>query len=233
MLCRLLLLLVAPCSGGYTWSTQTTACARMSGDDSNIWASSTNGFRWNFDLHVQFPLASDGDYMEKTVRVEFRHPLVIERIEPQGSATAINGGPNFVEVEVSPAYVGHEYFSIQGFREGGGSTDDMLSPTITCSGGSDVPPPSPPHPADCDLAPQYGAYPLGGTREAGSDATIKLSRWIPFRTFTLVYYAQEGVLVSKTQGITVDNPPEEVGDRLTGFTFTWQFNATTHFSRSR
>lgn len=212
-------LLLCPCVSGYTWSTQTTVCARMSGDQSNIWASSTNGFRWNFDLHVQFPLSSDSDYMEKTVRVEFRRPLVIERIEPQGSATAINGGTNFVEVEVSPAYVGHEYFSIQGFREGG-TTEDMLSPTITCSGGADVPPPAPPHAADCDLAPEYGAYPLGGTREAGSDVTLKLTRWVPSRTFMLVYYGQEGLAVSKTQGVTIDQNPQVLGDGLVGFTFT-------------
>lgn len=218
-LCPLLLLAARPCAG-YTWSAQTTACARMSGDDSNIWSSSTQGFRWNFDLHVQFPLASDPEYMEKTVRVEFRRPLTIERIEPQGSATAINGGPNFVEVEVSPAYVGHEYFSIQGFREGGGSTDDMLSPTITCSGGADVPPPSPPHATDCDLMPQYGAYPLGGTREAGSDVTVKLTRWVPFRTFTLVFFNQEGLSVSKPQGVTIEHHPEQVGENLVGFTFT-------------
>lgn len=203
----------------YTWSHSTTACARMSGDDSNIWASSSQGFRWNFDLHVQFPLSNDPDYMEKTVRVEFRRPLVIERIEPQGAATAINGGPNFVEVEVSPAYVGHEYFSIQGFREGG-STDDMLSPTITCGGGADVPPPAPPHAADCDLAPEYGAYPLGGTREAGSDVTLKLARWVPFRNFMLVYYGQEGLAVSKPQGVTIDRNPEVLGESLIGFSFT-------------
>jgi hypothetical protein len=208
-----------PSAGGYTWSSTTTACARMSGDDSNIWADSTHGFRWNFDLHVQFPMSSDPDYMEKTVRVEFRRPLTIERIEPQGSATAINGGPNFVEVEVSPAYVGHEYFSIQGFREGG-STDDMLSPTITCTGGTDVPPPAPPHAADCDLAPQYAAYPLGGTREAGSDVTLKLSRWVPFRTFTLIYYGQEGLAVSKPQGVTIERNPQVIGSNLVGFTFT-------------
>ena len=28
------------------------------------------GFRWNFDLHVQFPMGSDPDYMEKVVRIQ-------------------------------------------------------------------------------------------------------------------------------------------------------------------
>jgi hypothetical protein len=217
----LLVLSVAPCPcDGYTWTAQTTQCARMSGDQSNIWPDSANGFRSNFDLHVMFPLSNDPDFMEKTVRVEFSRPLTIERVEPQGAVIATSGGPNFVEVEVSPAYVGHEYFSIQGFREGGGTHEDMLSPTITCSGGSDVPPPAPPHSTDCDLMPEYGAYPLGGTREAGSDVTIKLSRWIPFRTFTVVYYKQEGLLVSKTQGVTVQANPQRVGDQQVGFTFT-------------
>ena len=68
--------------------------------------------------------------------------------------------------------------------------------------------------------PEYGAYPLGGTREAGSDVTIKLSRWIPFRTFTVVYYKEEGVLVSKTQGVTVQAYPQRVGEQQVGFTFT-------------
>ena len=63
------------------------------------------GFPSNFDLHVMFPL-SNPDFMEKTVRVEFqRFPLTIERVEPQGAVTAVNGGPNFVEVS-RPAYVG-------------------------------------------------------------------------------------------------------------------------------
>ena len=55
LLALLALFAPRPSAGGYTWSSQTAACARMSGDDSNIWADSTHGFRWNFDLHVQFP----------------------------------------------------------------------------------------------------------------------------------------------------------------------------------
>ena len=172
------------------------------------------------DLHVMFPLNADPDFMEKTVRVEFARPLTIERVEPQGAVTAVAGGPNFVEVEVSPAYVGHEYFSIQGYREGGSSHEDMLSPTITCSGGTDVPPPAPPHATDCDLMPEYGAYPLGGTRDAGSDVTLKLLRWVPYRTFTVVYYGQEGLLVSKPQGVTIQDNPQQVADKQIGFSFT-------------
>merc|ERR1719409_2663823 len=129
----LALVLASTCEAGFSWSQQTEACARMSGDDSNIWPDQTAGFRWNFDLHVLFPLSDDVDYMDKTVKVEFLHPLTIEHIEPQGSAIAVSGGPNFVIVQVSPAYVGHGYFSIQGFREGGGTRDDLLSPVITCS----------------------------------------------------------------------------------------------------
>ena len=208
------------CEAVFSWSAQTKACARMSGEHSNIWSENTMGLRWNFDLHVMFPLANDPDYMEKVVRVEFQKPLSIERIEPQGAATAVSGGPNFVEVEVSPGYIGHEYFSIQGFREGGGSHEDMLSPKITCVGGADVPPPSPPHARDCDLGVEYGAYPLGGTREAGSDVTLRLSDWVPGKQFTMIYYGQEGMLVSKPQGVTIDDMPQQIGDRQVGFTFT-------------
>ena len=205
---------------GFAWSTQTQQCARMSGDESNIWSDQQNGFRWNFDLHVAFPLGADPDFMEKTVKVEFLRPLSILRVEPQGAVSAINGGPNWVQVEVTPSYVGHEYFSIQGFREGGGSHEDLLSPTITCVGGGDVPPPSPPHLPDCDLAPVYGSYPLGGSREAGSDVTIKLSKWTPFRVFTLIYFGQEGLLVSKPQGVTIVHNPQRLGNNLIGFTFS-------------
>merc|ERR1719482_1874786 len=68
--------------------------------------------------------------------------------------------------------------------------------------------------------PQYGAYPLGGTREAGSDVTVKLTRWVPFRTFTLVFFNQKGLSVSKPQGVTIEHHPEQVGENLVGFTFT-------------
>ena len=207
----------------FAWSTQTQQCARMDGDQSNIWADQQNGFRWNFDLHIRFPLGADPDFMEKTVRVKFLRPLTILRVEPQGSVSATNGGVDFVEVEVNPSYVGHEYFSIQGFREGGGSHEDLLSPEITCVGGTDVPPPMPPGPPSCDLGPLYGSYPLGGSREAGSDVTLKLSKWTPFRVFSLVYFSQEGLLVSKPQGITIISNPQRFqrnGDDLIGFTFS-------------
>jgi len=210
-------------SAQFAWSSQTSECARMDGDQSNIWADQQNGFRWNFDLHIRFPLGADPDFMEKTVRVKFARPLSILRVEPQGSVSAVNGGVDFVEVEVTPSYVGHEYFSIQGFREGGGSHEDLLSPEISCAGGTDVPPPMPPGPPSCDLQPVYGSYPLGGQREAGSDVTIKLSKWTPFRVFSMVYFGQEGLLVSKPQGVTIISNPQRFtrnGDTLIGFTFS-------------
>lgn len=77
-----------------------------------------------------------------------------------------------MEIGFSLHYIDHEYFSITGFREGPGR-DDILMPTITCSGGSDVPPPSPPHPASCDLMPEYEAYPIGSRLSDGADATVK------------------------------------------------------------
>ena len=212
-----LLLVAQRADAGYTWAAETSACGRIS-EQSNIWTDANRGFRWNFDLHVQFPLSADPEYMEKTVRVEFSRPLTIESVDPQGAVIATNGGDRFVEVQVSPSYVGHEYFSIHGFREGG-PREDLMSPSITCSGGADVPPPAPPHAADCDLMPTYGSYPLGGTREAGSVVTLKLARWTPFRAFTLVYYGQEGLLVSKMEGGTIQHNPQHLGDALMGFSF--------------
>lgn len=202
----------------YTWAAATQECARVSAE-SNIWTDPSNMRRANFDLHIMFPLGADADFMEKTVRVEFMSPLTIRRVEPQGAANAVAGGSNFVEVQVTPGYIGHEYFSIQGFREGG-TTEDLRSPTITCNGGADVPPPSPPHLPDCDLAPEYSGYPLGGTREAGSDVTIKLSTWKPFRVFTVVYFGVDGLLVDKPQGASILHNPQRVGDRMIGFTFS-------------
>ncbi len=196
------------------------ACAQMDGIQSNIWSDASTGFRTNFDLHVQFPLAQDDDYMEKTVKIEWSRPLSIEHVQPQGAATAIRGGENWIEIEVTPQYIGHTYFSIQGFRQGGTSSEDLLVPIITCNGGTDVPPPSPPGVTSCDLAPKYGAYPIGGTRESGSDVTIKLTDWKPFRVFTMIYYGQEGLLVQKPQGATILDQPQVVGPKQIGFTFS-------------
>merc|ERR1711998_414181 len=48
----------------------------------------------------------------------------------------------------------------------------------------------------------------------------KLNRWVPFRLFSLTYFSQEGLLVSKTNGITIDTPPHYVGTNMLTMTFT-------------
>ena len=42
------------CEAVFSWSAQTKACARMSGEHSNIWSENTMGLRWTFDT-VMFP----------------------------------------------------------------------------------------------------------------------------------------------------------------------------------
>lgn len=87
------------------------------------------------------------------------------------------GGANWIEVEPSPQYIGHAQFSIVGYRMSG-KHEDLVGPTITCSSDSDVPPPSPPkRQPDCELMPEVEAYPLGATREAGSDITVRGSEY--------------------------------------------------------
>ena len=68
--------------------------------------------------------------------------------------------------------------------------------------------------------PEYMGYPLGATREAGSDVTIKLSKWTPFRLFTLTYFGQEGLLTAKPNGVTFVDNPHYVGNNLISATFT-------------
>jgi len=70
------------------------------------------------------------------------------------------------------------------------------------------------------LQPETQAYPVGATREAGSDVTIKLSKWVPFRLFQLTYYGQEGLLVSKPNGVTFVDSPHYVGNNLISLSFT-------------
>ena len=55
-------------------------------------------------------------------------------VQPQGAVTALNGGANWILVEASPQYIGHDSFSIEGYRAGGGRHEDLVSPTITCNG---------------------------------------------------------------------------------------------------
>ena len=64
----------------------------MDGEGSNIWADQSAGFRWMFDLHVMFPLGGEGQpFLDKTVRLEWRHPLTITHVQPMGAVTAIGG----------------------------------------------------------------------------------------------------------------------------------------------
>ncbi|KAL1523755.1 hypothetical protein AB1Y20_018681 [Prymnesium parvum] len=215
----LLGLSLPPALAEFSWTQKSELCARM-GDASNVWPDTNAGFKWKFDLHVKFPLTEGADILDKKIRLEWRNPLTIEHVQPQGAVTAVAGGSNWIEVEPTPGYVGHDQFSIEGYRTGG-AHDDLVSPTITCSGDTDVPPPSPPKlQADCDLMPELQTYPLGATREAGSDATIKLTRWVPFRIFTLTYFGQEGLLVSKPNGVTLLDNPHYVGDNLITVSFT-------------
>ena len=112
-----------------------------------------------------------------------------------------------------------DYFSVKGIRRGG-PPEDLLEPTITCSGDVDVPPPSPPHPPDCDLAPQVHTYPIGSTVADGSRVTMKLSSWKPWRVFTLTYFGQASLLIKKAEGATLMVLPHRSGNEQMTFSFT-------------
>jgi hypothetical protein len=74
----------------FSWTEHSAACAKMS-DTSNIWPDQTAGFRWKFDLHVTFPLSEGGEFLDKTIKLEWQHPLTIEHVQPQGAVTATGG----------------------------------------------------------------------------------------------------------------------------------------------
>lgn len=208
-------------TGGFSWTDSggDSACARMETEQSNIWQAD-HGIGWRFDLHVQFPLAETDpeDLFDKTIRIEWEHDLTIESLEPQGAITAVSGGKNFVVVQASPQYMGHPTFQVQGLRRGG-TPEDLLTPTITCSGGVNVPPPSPPGPAECDLNPQVHAYPIGSTLAAGNRVTMKLASWKPWRVFTLTYFEQASLLIKFPEGITIMEQPHHIGAELIRLSF--------------
>ena len=117
-------------------------CAKVESEQSNTWQQG-HQVGWNFDIHIRFPLAEmEADEMlEKVIRIEWENDLTIQHLEPQGAVTFVGGGRRYVLVKPQPQYVGHDYFSVKGIRKGG-APEDLLEPTITCSGGEDVPPPS-------------------------------------------------------------------------------------------
>ena len=208
-------------TGGFAWTDNggDSACARVEMEQSNIWQAD-HGIGWQFDIHVQFPLADTDpeDLFDETVRIEWEHDLTIESIEPQGAVTADDGGKNYVVIKAHPQYTGHDTFQVQGFRRGG-ATDDLLTPTFTCSGGVNVPPPSPPGPPECDLNPQVHGYPIGSTLAAGNRVTMKLASWKPWRVFTLTYFEQTSLTIKFPEGITIMEQPHHVGQQLIRLSF--------------
>ena len=196
-------------------------CAKVEAEQSNTWQQG-HQVGWNFDIHIRFPLAEmEADEMlEKVIRIEWENDLTIQHLEPQGAVTFVGGGRRYVLVKPQPQYVGHDYFSVKGIRKGG-APEDLLEPTITCSGGEDVPPPSPPGPPLCDLSPQVHTYPIGSTNADGSRVTMKLSKWVPWRVFTLTYFAQDSLMVKKPEGMTLLDVPHHIpGVAQVQFTFT-------------
>jgi hypothetical protein len=159
------------------------------------------------------------DMLEKTVRIEWEDDLTIQHLEPQGAVSFVGGGHRYVLVKPQAQYVGHDYFSVKGIRRAG-PPEDLLEPTITCTGDVNVPPPSPPGPPECDLAPQVHTYPIGSTVAAGSRVTMKLSSWKPWRVFTLTYFGQASLMVKKTEGATLMVLPHRSGAEQMTFSFT-------------
>ena len=195
-------------------------CAKVESEQSTTWQEG-HGVGWHFDIHIRFPLAEmeAEDLLEKTIRIEWENDLTIEHLEPQGAVSFVGGGHRYVLVKPQAQYVGHDYFSVKGIRRGG-PPEDLLEPTITCTGDVDVPPPSPPHPPDCDLAPQVHTYPIGSTVADGSRVTMKLSSWKPWRVFTLTYFAQTSLLIKKAEGATLMVLPHRSGAEQMEFAFT-------------
>ena len=195
-------------------------CAKIEAEQSTTWQEG-HAVGWHFDIHIRFPLAEmEAEAMlEKTIRIEWENDLTIEHLEPQGAVTFVGGGHRFVLVKPQAQYVGHDYFSVKGIRRGG-PPEDLLEPTITCTGDVDVPPPSPPHPPDCDLAPQVHTYPIGSSSADGSRVTMKLSSWKPWRVFTLTYFEQSSLLIKKAEGATLMVLPHRTGAEQMEFAFT-------------
>ena len=134
----------------------------------------SHGLRTMFDLHVQYPLSEGVDFIGRSIKLQWDSALVFESVDPQGAVMATMHGSDYIVVETTPAFVGHDSFQIRGHRNGAGHREQLQAPRITCAGGTDVPPPSPPHSPECDLGPMYSSYPIGSTYAAGSDVMIKL-----------------------------------------------------------
>ena len=163
-------------------------CARVDADHSNMWEDQAHGLRTMFDLHVQYPLSEGVDFIGRSITLQWDVALTFEAVDPQGAVIATAHGSDYITVETTPAFVGHEYFSVRGHHSGAGHHEEIEAPHITCGGGTDVPPPSPPHAPECDLGPMYASYPIGSTYAAGSDAMIKLMSWKPNRIFELSFF---------------------------------------------
>ena len=194
-------------------------CARVDADHSNMWEDQAHGTRTMFDLHVQYPLSEGVDFIGRSITLQWDVALTFEAVDPQGAVIATAHGSDYITVETTPAFVGHEYFSVRGYHSGAGHHEEIQAPHITCGGGTDVPPPSPPHAPECDLGPMYASYPIGSTYAAGSDAMIKLMSWKPNRIFELSFFGQDDLVIKKPAGITMIDLPHRTGHEIQTFSF--------------
>ena len=147
-----------------------------------------HGFRWNFDLHVQFPMSSDPDYMEKTVRVEFRRPLTIERIEPQWLGDRHQRRSQFCGGRGLACLCRPRVLFDPGLPRGRldgrhAQPDDHVHrrhrrPAARAAA-------RPPTATSRRSTPPTRSAARACRRAA--TLTLKLSRWVPFRTFTQIY----------------------------------------------
>lgn len=192
-------------------------CAKVLAEQSSVY---TEHGQWKFDLHVQFPLSEMDtvDEYDTVIRIEWQQDVTITSVEPQGGVMALDGDSKYVNIQATTQYTGHESFQIQGVRKAG-SPEDLLTPTITCTGPLDGPPPSPPHPPECDLAPQVRNYPIGSNAADGTRVTMKLASWKPYREFTVTYYDQASLRVTKPAGLTVMQQPNRIAAEVMRFKF--------------
>ena len=116
-----------------------------------MWEDQAHGLRTRFDLHVQYPLSEGVDFIGRSITLQWDVALTFEAVDPQGAVIATAHGSDYITVETTPAFVGHEYFSVRGYHSGAGHHEEIQAPHITC-GGSTAPPPSPPHAPECDSA---------------------------------------------------------------------------------
>ena len=93
-------------------------CARVDADHSNMWEDQAHGLRTMFDLHVQYPLSEGVDFIGRSITLQWDVALTFEAVDPQGAVIATAHGSDYITVETTPAFVGHEYFSVRGYHSG-------------------------------------------------------------------------------------------------------------------